>query len=118
MRNRKIDIPVIAVLVLAAVVIALWISNNSRLDSLIEDPKPGDIYILHDGELYFPMLIESVRENEVSFYQYLFSFGEAVPDREQILEEEWSYNLLATYERRELQSMYESGKIIEIYRDE
>jgi hypothetical protein len=104
--------------ILGGIVGYLWYQNSARLDDYYENPEIGDIYILYRGKLYAPMRINQVNERTISFSQYLFSFGQAVPDRELILDNEWDLNFDAVYERSELDRLWEEDVIVEIYRDE
>jgi hypothetical protein len=117
MRDKKLILPLVFLVILGIFIISSRIINSSRLNELIREPKAGDIYILEHDEVYAPIRISEVTHSQLSFYQYYYSFGEAIPDREQILDHEWDHEFVAIYERSEINSMFEEGRIAEIYRD-
>ncbi len=117
---RRINFPIFVSLCIVVVIAVLWWRNNSRLDDYFAHPKKGDIYILQSGDTFQPIKIvgiDDVKMDEISFVQYIFTFGEAVPDREQLLDAEWNQNFTAIYKRQEIDRLYSEGKIVEIYRD-
>lgn len=114
---RKGTFPIVIVALLILTVVIAWWYNSKRLDDFIENPEVGDIYILKDEDVYAPIKIDRIEENEIWMRNYLYMFAEAVPDRQQILDGEFDQSSHLIYKRSELERMYEEGKIVEIYRD-
>lgn len=114
---KKLRLGFVVVAVLAIAVIIAWHRNNLRLEDYFQNPKVGDIYILGKSDIYAPIKVASFDQETINFYQYLYPFAEGVPDREQLMDEEWDNYLTATYERKELKRMWDEGMIFEIYRD-
>lgn len=114
---RKINLPIIAVVLLGLTVLIAWWMNSNRLDKYINHPEIGDIYILQDEEIYAPIKVDRIDDKEIWMRNYIYIFADAVPDREQILDHEFDLSNHLIYDREEILLMYENGKIVEIYRD-
>lgn len=95
----------------------VWILDLRRLNNYIQNPKKDDIYILKGDDIFHPLKITGFDDREIHFYMYRFTFGEAIPEKEMLLNHEWDITLKATYTRKEIQRLYDEGKIVEIYRD-
>ncbi len=115
---KKISLAYALIFILLICVLIAWLLNASRLDDYAENPEIGDIYILEQLEIYAPLRITNVKTDQVIFQQYLFSFGQAVPDRELLLDNEWDFTMDVTYEKTEILRLYDEGTVVEIYRDE
>ena len=61
------------------------------------------------------MRLDSVGTSHLFFRNYIFLFADAVPNREQILADEFDLQFLAIYEKSELNRLYEEGLLIKIY---
>ena len=114
---KRINLPIAIAIIVVVVVGTIWIFNMRRLSDYIQNPEKDDIYILEGENIYHPLKVTGFDEREIHYYMYRFTFAEAVPDREMLLNYEWDRTLNATYTRKEVQRLYDEGKIVEIYRD-
>lgn len=87
------------------------------MNSYINHPMVGDIYILHEDNIYAPMKIDKIEAEQIWMINYVYYFEEAVPDREQISDNEFDESTYLIYEHSELLRMFEEGIIVEIYRE-
>jgi len=117
MKLRKY-LPFIVLIIVALVVIFLWLKDSNRLKNYAENPRVGDIYIFQEDNVYAPVRIDKMENDQIWMLNYQYFFSEAVPDREQILDDEFDLNNHLIYEREELRRMFEQGRVAEIYRDE
>ena len=88
----------------------------SSKQQLINDPKIGDIYICHDKGIYSPIMVDSVGTKLLYLFSSNYVFTDAIPTKDQILDEEFDKNFHLIYDREEIISMYSDGKIVEVYR--
>lgn len=97
-------------------IVVLAFMSCSRNQNLIDNPTSGDIYICHDKEIYSPLMVDSVGENLLYLFSSKYVFTDAVPTKDQILDEEFDKNFHLIYDREEIKSMYSDGNIVEVYR--
>ncbi|MDG1916087.1 MAG: hypothetical protein P8I55_16050 [Crocinitomix sp.] len=93
----------------------LYFFKGDDTGKLIANPKVGMIYIFQEDEVYAPMRIDSIAEQQLYMRNYLFTFVDAVPKRKQIIAEEFDLNFYAIYEKREIRRLYEVGNIVKVY---
>lgn len=86
---------------------------------LIHDPRPGDIYILEDEGIYYPMKLDSIAElpDEIYMVNSKFVFTDAIPGAADLPDHEFDYTFHLIYKKDELLRLYDKGSIVEIYRD-
>ena len=114
---KKILLPILVIICISGLAGGLLWYDAHRLDDYMNDPQKGDIYVMYADEVYAPMKIEIVEENQISMVSSLYFFENIVPDRVDIIDSEFDYNTHVTYLRSDLIGMYEDGRIVEIYRD-
>ena len=114
---KKTIKPLIGLFLAGIIIFIFWWVNSHRLDDYIQNPKVNDIYIMHADELYAPFKIIEIDKNQIWTVYYYYNFTDAVPDRNQILEEEFDLSAHFIYEKQDLIKMYQEGRIVEIYRD-
>jgi hypothetical protein len=93
----------------------LYLFKGDDTDKLIENPKVGMIYIFQEDEIYAPMRIDSIAAQQLYMRNYLFTFVDAIPKRNQIIGEEFDLNFFAIYEKSEILRLYEAGNIVKAY---
>lgn len=114
--NRK-SVIVGFILLVAATLFVYWLQRPSDIRDLVEKPAVGDIYVFEAGDIFAPMKVNRIEADQIVFYQYIYSFADAVPKRIQIRDDEWDEEYDAIYDRKEIKRLFKEGKIAIIYRD-
>lgn len=108
------------ILVIAALAIiflvAKWI-NSDKTGYCLDHPAVGQVYIFNEENLYAPMLLDSIDDQQLYFRDYSFVFMDAIPKREQILDAEFDHSFFAIYDQVELNRLYKSKQLIRIYEE-
>mgnify|MGYP000601200935 CR=1 FL=1 len=104
---------IIAILLGGLFVLSLFSTDDTA--RLVKEPKKGQIYIFEEDNVYAPMRIDSIGEKHIYMRNYLYFFADAIPARDQILAQEFDLAFFAIYERTELNSLFEEGKLVKIY---
>lgn len=104
---------IIAVLLGGLFILSLFGGDDTA--RLIKEPKEGQIYIFEEDNVYAPMRIDSIGEQHVYMRNYLYFFTDAIPERDQILAQEFDLAFFAIYEQSELNRLFEEGQLVKIY---
>ena len=73
------------------------------------------IYIFHEDNVYAPMRLDSIGNQQLYMRNYLYIFADAVPKKEQIIAEEFDLQIIVIYEQEELDRLYAEGILVKIY---
>lgn len=109
------SITIIGVLLGLWLILFWWNSDDTK--ELLNHPKSGQVYIFQEGEQYAPMRLDSVSDQHLYMRNYLYLFADAIPKRDQILENEFDENFFAIYECKEMDRLYQAGNLVRIYPD-
>lgn len=83
---------------------------------LLNDPRKGDIYIFEEKEIYFPVKVDHVSGDSVFCVNSLYRFADAVPEPEDLPENEFDYGFWLIYQKEELIRLSSEKKLIRVYR--
>lgn len=111
--NNNRSILIISILIGAWLLLYFFKGDNT--ERLVLNPKVGVIYIFQEDEVYAPMRIDSIANNQLFMRNYIYLFSDAIPKRVQILSEEFDLNFYAIYETREIKRLYEVGNLVKAY---
>jgi hypothetical protein len=101
---------------LLLVFLAFFLGGCTNHGELLNDPQPGDIYILEEEGIYYPMKIDSVAAHEVYMVNSKFMFTDAIPQPEDLPDGDFDYGFHLIYEPVELKRLFNEGALVEIYR--
>ncbi len=93
------------------------IGSRDNTKHELEHPKVGQVYVFQDENFYAPMRLDSIGKDELFMRNYEFLFADAIPEREQILNQEFDSDFFAIYDRKEIENLYEEGRLVRIYKD-
>ncbi len=112
-KNNSRTIVIIGVVVALFYVLS-WF-NRDQTEDFFHKPEAGQIYILNNADSYAVMRLNQVTDQHYFFSNYDFIFKDAIPKREQILENEFDLNFNVIYERAEINRLYQTKRIVRIY---
>lgn len=84
--------------------------------AFIDNPVSGDIYIFEENEVFYPVMVDSISEKTIFCVNSRFKFVDAIPTLKDLPKHDFDFSFHLMYERDELKRLYESGQIIEVYR--
>lgn len=93
----------------------LYFWKKDATDDYLKKPAIGHVYIFHYDNLYEPMRLDSISSNQLFMRNYLFQFTDAIPERDQILANEFDLNFYAIYEKDEIFRLRKAGQLVKIY---
>lgn len=96
--------------------LAVFMFKGDGTAELVAHPTVGTIYIFQEDEVYAPMRIDSISEEQLFMRNYLFLFTDAIPKQAQILNDEFDLNFYAIYEKGEIQRLFKEGNLVKAYR--
>jgi len=98
--------------------VVLYFFNYSDKDTVnyLHNPTKGQIYIFEKDNVYAPMRLDSVSKTSLYLRNYMFTFVDAIPDRKQILSNEFDLNFYAIYQKEEMDRLYKEGNLVRIYK--
>jgi len=96
--------------------LAIFIFSCTNNLDLINSPKKNDIYIFEEAGTYSPMKVDDVKGDTLYLVNSKFVFQEAMPQSSDILDEEFDRTFFLIYEKKEIQRLFNEGKIVEVYR--
>lgn len=93
-----------------------WISQqDDSVETFIDSPQKGQVYIMKENEVYAPMKIDSVSSSEIFMLNYEYIFKDAIPARKQIIDEEFDFKNHAVYAKDEIKRLANKEIIVKIY---
>lgn len=99
----------------AACIFFCFLSCSSDV-SLIDAPEAGDIYIFEEMEYYYPVMVDSVSNEIIFCVNNKYMFADAIPEIKDLPKEDFDFTFYLIYEKEEINDLYETGNIIEVYR--
>ena len=112
---RKNSSTLLIIGALVFLLILVRVLNRDQTRNLLSDPQVGQIYIFHEDNVYAPMRLDSIGNQQLYMRNYLYIFADAVPKKEQIIAEELDLQIMAIYEQEELDRLYAEGILVKIY---
>lgn len=103
------------IVALVSLLILVRLLNRDQTKTWLSDPQVGQIYIFHADNVYAPMRLDSIRNQQLYMRNYLYIFADAVPKKDQIIAEEFDLQFMAIYEQEELDRLYHEGILVKIY---
>ena len=92
------------------------ISCSDNNQELISSPQKNDIYLFEEAGTYSPMKVDEVKGDSLYLLNSKFVFQEAMPEPSDILDEDFDRTFFLIYEKKEIQRLFDEGKIVEVYR--
>lgn len=114
-RNNSSSI--IFILVLFGSWVILYLINSDKTEDYLKSPKVEDVYVFKEQNIYAPMLLDSISEDNYYMRNYLYHFADALPDQDEILLEEFDQSFYAIYEKGEIKRLFDISTLVKIYRN-
>lgn len=103
----------------ASLVFLLFLVLSCRNEqAVIDNPAAGDIYLFEASGTYFPIRVDFIENSYVYCVKSLYVFSDALPETEDMPENEFDYSVHHIYEKSELQRLYDEKKTVNVYRND
>jgi len=112
LKKNKSTFSLIAAFVAGWLIISLLKKEDSNIDAA---PSKGQIYVLAEEGTYAVMLLDSLDDNQLLFYNYDGQFKGAIPTLSAIKEGVFITDFYAIYEEQEIERLKTTGRIVKIY---